>query len=286
MEKHLAYFTHEDSEVGHLYYFAPADRAPGPYLKQIHVNAVVDVAADGTLAGVELIDGMPTPPVGFDTLEPVNDHLERASAVYAHWDHISMEQTPSAVADYIDALERTVHELRWREGAMVRVADGDEAEIKTLEAAVVSLTARVRWAHDTLYEINIGNYDHDEVCKLNDASVEVILGLAPLLGEKHGKTDEWWAKRAAANVDDPALPAEITARYWNMVPPDVDMACMPDPGTHLCHIRWMIQQLRGPMETGKAMRWLGFIQGILIERGLTTVTAERDFTRSYFSTAT
>ena len=55
----------------------------------------------------------------------------------------------------------------------------------------------IRWAHDTLYEINPSNYDHDEVCKLNDASVEVILGLAAELGEKHGKSDDWWAARAA-----------------------------------------------------------------------------------------
>lgn len=56
-----AAFTHEDSEAGHLYYFAPLVRAPGPYLKQIRVTAIVDVASDGTLAGVELIDDMPPP---------------------------------------------------------------------------------------------------------------------------------------------------------------------------------------------------------------------------------
>lgn len=44
--------------------------------------------------------------------------------------------------------------------------------------------ALIRWAHDTLYEINPSNYDHDEVCRLNDASVEVILGLARFLGER------------------------------------------------------------------------------------------------------
>lgn len=54
-----AVFTHEDSEVGHLYYFAPQDRPPGPYLKQRHVSAIIDIGADGTLAGVELIDNMP-----------------------------------------------------------------------------------------------------------------------------------------------------------------------------------------------------------------------------------
>jgi hypothetical protein len=54
-----AVFTYEDSEAGALYYFAPQTRAPGPYLKQRHVQAIIDIAADGTLAGVELIDDMP-----------------------------------------------------------------------------------------------------------------------------------------------------------------------------------------------------------------------------------
>lgn len=64
MHKSTAHFTVDSTEVGHLYYFAPADRAPGPYLKQIHVNAIIDVAEDGTLGGVELIDDMPPPPNG------------------------------------------------------------------------------------------------------------------------------------------------------------------------------------------------------------------------------
>lgn len=61
-----AVFTHEDSEAGHLYYFALLDRAPGPYRTQKHVTAIIDIAADGTLAGVELIDDMPPlpPPPG------------------------------------------------------------------------------------------------------------------------------------------------------------------------------------------------------------------------------
>jgi hypothetical protein len=54
-----AIFTCEDSEAGPLYYFAPSARAPGPYLTQRHVTAIIDIASDGTLAGVELIDNMP-----------------------------------------------------------------------------------------------------------------------------------------------------------------------------------------------------------------------------------
>lgn len=66
MEKRPGYWTYDDEAVkdaGHLYYFAPANRAPGPYLKQRHVQAIIDIASDGTLAGVELIHGMPPPPV-------------------------------------------------------------------------------------------------------------------------------------------------------------------------------------------------------------------------------
>ncbi len=54
-----AIFTYEDSPAGPLYYFAPPTRAPGPYLTQRIVDAVIDIAADGTLAGIELIDRMP-----------------------------------------------------------------------------------------------------------------------------------------------------------------------------------------------------------------------------------
>lgn len=39
-------------------------------------------------------------------------------------------------------------------------------------------------------------------------------------------------------------------------------------------------QARGPIP--KLCRWLGYIQGCLIERGITTVTAERDWTRPLF----
>lgn len=34
-----------------------------PYLRQRHVEAIIDIASDGTLAGVELIDNMPPPPL-------------------------------------------------------------------------------------------------------------------------------------------------------------------------------------------------------------------------------
>ena len=58
-----ATYTHEASEAGHLYYIALDGRAPAPYAEQRHVQAILDIAPDGTLAGVELIDNMPPPPL-------------------------------------------------------------------------------------------------------------------------------------------------------------------------------------------------------------------------------
>ena len=55
---HLAY-----QDYGYtLYYFRLGDRSPPPYLTQLHVSAILDVAADGTLAGVEIVDQCPPPP--------------------------------------------------------------------------------------------------------------------------------------------------------------------------------------------------------------------------------
>ncbi len=41
----------------------------------------------------------------------------------------------------------------------------------------------IRWAYETLQEINPSNYDHDDVCNLNAASVEVLLRLGNILNE-------------------------------------------------------------------------------------------------------
>jgi hypothetical protein len=39
---------------------------------------------------------------------------------------------------------------------------------------------------------------------------------------------------------------------------------------------------RDKLPIPKLCRWLGYIQGVLIERGFTTVDAERDWTRPLF----
>jgi hypothetical protein len=64
LEKRQAYWTCDQTASGPLYYFAPMNRQPGPY-EQREVTAILDIAADGTLAGVELVmHGLPPPPRG------------------------------------------------------------------------------------------------------------------------------------------------------------------------------------------------------------------------------
>lgn len=67
LEHRPAYWTFDEqfhAEHGmRLYYFAPANARPTPYrTTQRRVEAIIDIADDGTLAGVELIDNMPPPP--------------------------------------------------------------------------------------------------------------------------------------------------------------------------------------------------------------------------------
>ena len=77
---------------------------------------------------------------------------------------------------------------------------------------------------------------------------------------------------------------DIIKRYDDMLSAlTQSVECRPQPGTEPCHLRWMLQEMSGFTDAGKAGRWLGFVQGLLIERGLTTVQVERDFTRPYFT---
>lgn len=52
---------------------------------------------------------------------------------------------------------------------------------------VAELVEAVQWAFDTLIELNPSNYDHDNVCEVNAAAVEVMLGLKPILASHKGE---------------------------------------------------------------------------------------------------
>ena len=62
LKKREAYWTVDMSTGTPLYYFAPSERRDPPYTKQVHVEAILDIAADGTLAGIEIISHKAPPP--------------------------------------------------------------------------------------------------------------------------------------------------------------------------------------------------------------------------------
>jgi hypothetical protein len=62
LERHQGWWTYYEDDDDRSYYFAPENRTDGPYRTQREVRAIIDIADDGTLAGVELIDDMPVAP--------------------------------------------------------------------------------------------------------------------------------------------------------------------------------------------------------------------------------
>lgn len=119
-------------------------------------------------------------------LERATTHLQEAADDWRSTGHDLIARKLTDEIPHIRALAPSPNALAEHD-AKVRA----EAEAPLLEL--------LRWVHETLWEINPSNYDHDDVCKLNAASVEVILGIAPMLGETHGKSPEWWAAREQAN---------------------------------------------------------------------------------------
>lgn len=49
----------DDPHAGLLYYVTISGRTPGPYKNHRRVDAILDIASDGSLAGIQLIDNMP-----------------------------------------------------------------------------------------------------------------------------------------------------------------------------------------------------------------------------------
>lgn len=72
-----------------------------------------------------------------------------------------------------------------REAATLIASQAEEIERMTRDRD--EARALIEWAYDTLIEINVSNYDHDDVCRLNDASVEVILGLQSAISNSPSK---------------------------------------------------------------------------------------------------
>ena len=85
MERGSAYWTYDD-EAG-AWYLGLDERTPPPYTTQRHTNAILDLDADGRLAGVELPEPIQPPardlPKKIEGLEGVNraPHMERYTRV-------------------------------------------------------------------------------------------------------------------------------------------------------------------------------------------------------------
>lgn len=50
-------------------------------------------------------------------------------------------------------------------------------------------------------------------------------------------------------------------------------------GATLGHLRWMVKQMAGEMSENKTMRWLGYIQGVLVAKGDATLDEMKDVSR-------
>jgi hypothetical protein len=72
-------------------------------------------------------------------------------------------------------------------------------------------------------------------------------------------------------------------RYRDMMMDKYDVRDMPEHEKELWDfIMEFMFATRDRKPLLKISRWLGYIQGVLIERGYTTVTIERDWTRPLF----
>lgn len=77
----------------------------------------------------------------------------------------------------------------------------------------------------------------------------------------------------------------IIDRYKQIIDKNLDDDLETDPYRKLSHLKWMLDEIVGnnTQSITKKHRWLGFVQGVLIAKKLTTVDRERDFTRDLFN---
>lgn len=82
---------------------------------------------------------------------------------------------------------------------------------------------------------------------------------------------------------------KVAAHYMNMFGLDEDWDSIveytPDDPTNLNHLYWMCNGIymdKLSSET-KSHRWLGYVQGVLVMKGLLDVNEERDRTRETFN---
>lgn len=79
---------------------------------------------------------------------------------------------------------------------------------------------------------------------------------------------------------------DVAKRYIAMLPEGTKAVNHADTDP-FCdeHLMWMLHQIRknSTHSSTKMHRWLGFVQGVLCMRGVTSVNVEREATRNIFN---
>lgn len=89
--------------------------------------------------------------------------------------------------DRIGELEAACWRMKEDRDRAISWRDHDTTRAEAAEAKLAKALEALRWAYSTLKEININNYNHDDVSNLNDTSIEVIIGIRDVLAELEGK---------------------------------------------------------------------------------------------------
>lgn len=157
---------------------------------------------------------------------------------------------------------RPIDEREGNTGAEYVRADlyaAQAAKIARLTAERDAALAGARKAHDALWELNPNNYDHDEVCKLNDGAIEAILTLAPLIGETHGYSPEWWNQRAAIQPNPDARQADL-AKAATAALRDIDDLVANSEGVSGLHLNGDVAPWSEIMDGGAYGAWLQSVE--------------------------
>ena len=91
--------------------------------------------------------------------------------------------------------------------------------------------------------------------------------------------------------EDKTIPCELLDKYEkdciSLLPPNSVLSVEQKQGdeTNPVHLIWMLQQIKdnSEMSQTKRHRWLGYIQGVLVMKGVFSVEEEREYTRPIFN---
>ena len=99
-------------EAGGAWYVALDGRAVPPYLRQITVEAIVDVGSDGRVAGIKIIDALPPPPEGRVVSAAPDDLARLVAMAISTLRHGPYGSSAPTLADAIDSLQRQLSGAR------------------------------------------------------------------------------------------------------------------------------------------------------------------------------